>query len=104
MRLSILSLLLLGALVCGLSLALPAADLPETRYDESEQLPYDSIPLFSSEVVQEPSRAPQAPLKSGSPFHLGSPTGPDEIRAKQSREPKQLISDSLIILVRTLRC
>jgi hypothetical protein len=34
-------------LAFGLSLAVPAEDVPETGYDESEALPYESTPLSS---------------------------------------------------------
>ena len=42
---SALALLLLLGL--GVSLTAPAEDVPETAYDESEALPYESIPVFS---------------------------------------------------------
>jgi len=41
---SILVLFVLFAF--GLSLAVPAEDVPETGYDESEGLPYEGTPLF----------------------------------------------------------
>ena len=42
---SILVLFLL--LAFGASLAVPAEDVPETAYDESEALPYEGTPVFS---------------------------------------------------------
>ena len=45
-------------LVFGVSLAVPAEDLPETAYDESEGLPYASTPLFSDVISQ--AAAPKA--------------------------------------------
>lgn len=43
-------LVLFLALVLPLSSAIPAVDLPETAYDESEEVPYERAPLFSNEV------------------------------------------------------
>ena len=45
-------------LVFGFSLAVPAENLPETAYDESEGLPYGSTPLFSNVISQ--AAAPKA--------------------------------------------
>jgi hypothetical protein len=45
------SILILSVLLgFGVSLAGPAEDVPETVYDESEALPYESTPLFSTVV------------------------------------------------------
>ena len=52
------ALLFFVLLVFGLSLAVPAEDLPETAYDESEGLPYASTPLFSDVISQ--AAAPKA--------------------------------------------
>ena len=42
------SILLLCVLLgFGVSLAVPAEDVPETAYDESEALPYEGTPVFS---------------------------------------------------------
>jgi hypothetical protein len=40
------ALALFMALVFGLSCAVPTEDLAETPYDESESLPFESIPVF----------------------------------------------------------
>jgi hypothetical protein len=40
-------LVLCVVLAFGTSLAVPAEDVPETAYDESEALPYEGAPLFS---------------------------------------------------------
>ena len=52
MRKGRFGLVLFVLLVFSLSLAVPAEDVPETPYDESEGLPYQSIPLFSIGVSQ----------------------------------------------------
>jgi len=42
-------------LLLGLSvfLVVPAEDLPETAYDESESMPYEMTPLLSGDLAQE---------------------------------------------------
>jgi hypothetical protein len=44
--------ILLVLMSFGLSLAVPAEDVPETSYDESEALPYESTPVFSIVVAR----------------------------------------------------
>ena len=65
----------------GLSLAVPAEDVPETVYDESEGLPYEGTPLFSSVVALGAARTLQLSLSS---FHLKvgvpSPFTPARVR------------------------
>lgn len=46
----------------GVSLTVPAEDVPETGYDESEALPYECTPLFSSVVPLAATRTTQAAL------------------------------------------
>lgn len=78
-RSALVLLLLLGF---GVSLIVPAEDVPETAYDESETLPCESTPLFSSGALQAVAR----PLQSAPSFR--SPAGPsyrtrrDQGRAK----------------------
>jgi len=60
-------------LVFGVSLAVPAEDVPETSYDESETLPYEGTPLFSIAAPLVASRTTQAAPGSlqpgfGNPF------------------------------------
>ena len=47
-----------------LGVSFPAEDIPETRYDESESVPYEVTPLFSVAVLPVASRTAQAPLSS----------------------------------------
>jgi hypothetical protein len=58
-------------LAFGVSLAIPAEDVPETAYDESEALPYESTPLFSTAVPAVAARTTQAVPSS---LHPGSGT------------------------------
>ena len=52
------ALVLLIAVVLGLSVAVPAEDVPETAYDESESLPYESTSVFSIAVPKAVAQAP----------------------------------------------
>ncbi len=54
------ALLFFVLLVLGLSLIALTEDLPETAYDESEPLPYDSDPSISNLMPQEAASATQA--------------------------------------------
>jgi len=46
------------ALVLGLSLMVPAVDVPETAYDESEALPYEGTPWLSLAAPEPFAEAP----------------------------------------------
>jgi hypothetical protein len=51
------ALLFFVVLVLGLSLTVPAADLTETAYDESDALPYEGTPLISDVMTQAAASA-----------------------------------------------
>src|SRR5215467_14420410 len=51
-------LLLLAALVLGVSIVVPAEDMLETAYDESESLPFESAPMLSLAVTEIIAHAP----------------------------------------------
>ena len=53
-------LILFVLLGFGVPLAVPAEDVPETAYDESEGLPYEGTPLFSIVVPLVAARTTQA--------------------------------------------
>ncbi len=96
------TLVLFSILVMGLSLAVPADDLPETAYDDSESQPYEMTPLLSAQVVQEPVSALQVVSSAPSvlfptPRHALNLAGCRELAAHHA-------SDSLIILDHSLRC
>ena len=57
----------------GVSLAVPAEDVPETTYDEPEALPYDDTPLFSIVVPLVAARTTQA-VSSSLRHGLGAPS------------------------------
>ena len=82
------ALLFFVLLVLGLSLMVPVEDLPETAYDESENLPFaaaslilDVVPQPSSPTVQSvPSLLGDQPATSCGAFHTritGSELHPD---------------------------
>jgi hypothetical protein len=54
------ALVILVLLVLGLSCAVPAEDLAETAYDESEALPYEGTALISDVVSQTAASTSQA--------------------------------------------
>lgn len=87
-------LVLLVALVFGLSFAVPAEDMPDATSDESESMPYESaLPL--SLVLPELACALQV-----------TPVGRSDSRPvlKESGPAERPVCGSLIILVHSLRC
>jgi len=98
---SILALILLLAL--GAYVAVPAEDVPETPYDESEGLPYESAPLFSGVVPQTSARMATAELSSDSLPRFNSLTKRCK-RCRESNAGSHWGPDSLIILNHSLRC
>jgi hypothetical protein len=98
------SLLVLAvALLFGVSFALPAEDIPETPYDESETLPYEVTPLFSI-VLQEPARAPRSVLTLVFPLHFSAPLRCGQSLVEQSERTPHPISASVTILDHSFRC
>jgi len=89
----VLLFLLLGF---GVSLTVLAEDIPETRYDESEALPYEVTPPFSGDLVQE--SAPTLQVVQIVPTRLSIP------RHALGRARYRGLAASLIILDHTLRC
>lgn len=53
-------LVLFVLLAFGVSLVVPAEDVPETAYDESEALPYEGAPVFSIVAPLGAARTTQA--------------------------------------------
>jgi hypothetical protein len=99
---SVFVLLLL--LVFGVSLAIPAEDVPETAYDESEAMPYEGTPLFSMVVPQASARITMAAESIGG-FLLG-PTSSTK-RGQRRRENNawsRCVTNSLTTLNHSLRC
>jgi len=87
----------------GLCMVVPAEDLPETAYDESERLPYASTPVFSVPVPNSVVRAPAGrPLVAAS--YPGSLRGLGTQRLDHQRGSQYPICDSITIRDHTLRC
>jgi hypothetical protein len=66
-------LVLFVLLAFGVSLAVPAEDVAETGYDESETLPYENNPPVSIVVPLRAARTTLAPLRF-LPSKLGDPS------------------------------
>lgn len=66
-------LVLFVLLAFGLSLAVPAEDVPETGYDESEEAPYENTPLISI-VLLRLSAPPIEVLPSSLRLKIGAPS------------------------------
>jgi len=95
-------LVVLATLALCLSFAVPAEDDPETAYDESESLPYEMTPLLPGNIVQESAPARQVvPIVLSDlfsmPRHALGRAGCRKLAAHR-------MSDSLVILDRSLRC
>jgi hypothetical protein len=82
----------------GVPLAVLAEDVPETAYDESEALPYESIALPSILLRPVVARTPQPTLKSGSLNRRR------EGRAEHEARSAHPASNSLTIFDHSLRC
>ena len=98
---SVLVLLLLVGL--GVSLAVSVEDVPETPYDESETLPYESTPVFSITVTRGSGRIAKAQLNCRSLLHFDSLLKHCNGRRENDGRLHRL-SDALTILNRSLRC
>jgi hypothetical protein len=96
-------LVVLVAMVLALSFAVPVEDDPETTYDETETLPYESTPLFSSDALQVVARLLQSPPSFCSPLGPGFRTRRDEGRTKCRHVAAHAVN-YLMLLDCQLRC
>jgi len=98
MRVVRFTLVLLTAVALSLSFALPAEDVLETAYDESEALPYESTPPYF--VMQDrPTLAPALEFL----FQVRrEPKG--EMPAERLDLDAYLACKSLIVLDHSFRC
>lgn len=91
-------------LILGLSVAVPAEDVPETAFDESESPPYEGTPVFAIVVPQVAARAART-MTCVSPLIRFAPvTGRCQCRLPYERVPAHPDSDSLTIFDCSLRC
>jgi hypothetical protein len=97
------ALVLLVALVLSVSFAVPAEDVPETAYDESESLPCESTPVVS---VATPETVEEAPAVRAGPSQLLR-TSLKRLEVRRFDRWAELpctVSPSLIILEHSFRC
>jgi hypothetical protein len=94
---------LLMILTLGLSLGLPAEDVLDAVYDESEALPCEGTPLFS--IVRPPvaARTTQAPLSSLHP-KPGAPFLFARVRVRDTDAHRSADARVSLALLRTLLC
>ena len=96
------TLVLFIALFLSVSFAVPAEDIPETAYDESESLPYENTSLFSITVPEAVAEAPAVRTRVAL-LHLNSLRLGTQRLDHRTGSPYP-ISDSLTILDHSLRC
>ena len=96
-------LVVLAALTLCLSFAVPAEDDPETFYDESESVPYESTPLFSV-MLQDSARDLQSVLISALLPRVNPTARRDEVLAEQWARTPHPTYRSVTILDHSLRC
>jgi hypothetical protein len=90
-------------LVLGLSWAVPAQDLPETTYDESEALPCESTPLVS-EVIP-PAAAPATQLvRISEHLQLAEPFRAAAVRINRTEARRSSEALVALALLCTLLC
>jgi len=87
----------------GMSLAVPAEDVPETAYDESETLPYNGTPLFSIAAPQTSSGIAKAELRCGFLFRSASLMKRCKLRRKNNSLPGH-VPDFATVLNQSFRC
>jgi len=95
-------LMLVVLLGFGVSFCVPAEDVPETPYDESETVPYEMTPPLYSYSLQE--SAPAFQVVPIVPSDLFSTPKHASCRAGCRKQAAHAVSDSLIILDHSLRC
>ena len=96
-------LVLFVLLAFGLPLAVPAEDVPETGYDESEAAPYEVTPLFSIVVSKLSARTTQTVLNS---LHqkLGVPSSFSSARVHENEAQGAIDTRISLALLCTLLC
>jgi hypothetical protein len=98
------SLLILFVLLgFSVSLGFPAEDILDSVYDESEALPYESAPLFSTVVQQASARIAQAKLSCHSLLRFDS-LPKRCTRRREDNARLHCVPASLTIINHSLRC
>jgi hypothetical protein len=101
---SVLAFFLLGGSLLGLSFALQAQDLPETPYDESQDLACEQLPLCVIQVLQDSFQRTESTPKSTFPLLSGSAIGRDKTRVEKREVPEQPNFVTASIRAVPLRC
>jgi len=95
------ALVLLAAFLLSLSFAVPAEDVSETPYDESECLPYEGTPLFSIVAPQASGRIAES--GSSASLSFNSSTECAKLRREKNALPG-CVPVSFTILNHSFRC
>jgi hypothetical protein len=95
-------LIIFVLLALGVSLAVPAEDIPETAYDESEALPFEGVPLFSIPLPRVAART-QMPLSSGH-LKLVTPSPFTPAHVRDTSADRSVDQRALSALLCNLRC
>ena len=90
-------------LALGVSLGLPAEDVLEAVYDESEALPCEGTPLLSIVVPLAAARTTQVPLSSSHP-KPGAPSLFAPARIPKTDAHRSADAGVSLALLRTLLC
>ncbi len=96
-------LALLVILILNVSFAVPAEDVPETSYDESQSLPFDRIPVVSIGAGRVFASTP-AVTAPGSKLILICGEKDEISRLVFRAGLRPLISNSLTTLYQSFRC
>lgn len=96
-------LVLFVALVLSVSFAVPAEDVPETAYDESESLPWESTPVVSLATPEISAKAPMVEPRVSRPL-LESSSKPSTPSVDNQRRRTYRSSGFLTNLDHLLRC
>ena len=89
-------------LVLGSCFAVPAEDIAETPYDESESLRYEMTSPLSADVGPEPDKAPRIVLVGRSDSLTTHRHA--SVREECRELAPHRIADSVVILDHSLRC
>ena len=98
------ALIFLTILTLGVSLGLPAEDVLDSVYDESESVPFETNPQFRTADEQLRAGEPQAVTKRVSAPGCRCVDARRVRQSQQTNSPVHPANDSLIILKHSLRC
>ena len=91
-------------LTFGLSFAIPADNLPETSYDESEPAPYETTPHISTLMLTESARFASDVGRRILPIRLSATLQPYTGQTSRIEPLRLAVPRSLVAQVFPLRC